>query len=1163
MSISTASPLAAADLEQLLFQTDPAALLVPPRILRRVIKQDRGIGGVGLQVPHRKSYVIARDALFSIADRDELGVAAGRELPATLLLLPQPDLPRLQLEPAEATLLKYWRLLFHAQVHVALDERRRSGQLDDATLRARIHQIGYTEFEEIRAVLRQEHFLLPPSAERTVYEEFISLYLELRQFAPHLLRRYFPTLNDLSLIDRLAGQDVPADEVFRRTRLPGAAEPGQLDEGPSEETRWYRHLMTRADRKSAGGNMVRAAILRQRALLSATPRKRPLTEAAAQGELDHLLERLQNALELSDSDTERWRQALTPLLVPAAQGIWPVEARLLYDIQKVCIDQERDIYTIDLVEWVISWGKKPIKRALPNQKLVLLVRHLRSALHRLTAAHLPDEARQELAALLTAAIHHAEKALHDELQPLVSDALTEVGLKPANFPEQVARDKLVEELLDRVVERGFLNMGDLRDALARNRLKLRDLKHPVEFVTGDPMIRANRQLAISLDGVYRRGEVYLRWLQRFSSMSFGTRVGRFLTRYVALPFGGAYLVLEGLQHVLVDPLWAIFGPARLPREAAITSAIGLMSDPLGLGPLLVGSMAAVRPHKPHLLNLYSFLVMAGFLLGLLHWPAFRAQVMRGLQLAGLGLRGLFYTLPVTVLNLPMVRRILQSRSYLFFYQFIFKPLVWALPVPLVLYLAGVDPGVNLVVTLLVFATASLLFNSRLGMHLEEVCTDGLVRTWQLVSTDIVPGLFRFVVFIFKWLIDEVEQLMYTVDEWLRFRPGDNRVSIWLKGVLGLLWFFITYIVRFCVNLLIEPQINPIKHFPVVTVSHKLVLTLGVPPLASLLETVFDMHHAEALGMAALIGSLIPGIFGFLVWELKENWRLYAANQSPTLNAVIVGSHGETVLRLMRPGFHSGTLPKLFARLRRSERRHLDRAARKQRELLHHVREGLQHFVDRELLALLAGSRCWGLTVEVGAIHLATRRIRIELTCAELGDDALAIDFEENSGWLAARIARPGWIRQLTPTQRRTLTDALAGFYKLAGVDLVHEQIDFALRVLGVIELPEPSKVIGGEQPLANLTPAGSSNAITDAGLLVWRGTGFTAATVYELNGEPELKARAILGTPDVTFPSVPAERLEFRLRPLHWKDWVETWERDRGGKEHAPPLAAGVELLPA
>src|SRR4051812_6957762 len=90
MSDAKAPRLSSADLEHAVRAADPTVLLVPPRLLRRVIKQDRKLPGVGLQVPHRKTYVIGREALLAIVDADELGAAA-RELPATLILLTRPD----------------------------------------------------------------------------------------------------------------------------------------------------------------------------------------------------------------------------------------------------------------------------------------------------------------------------------------------------------------------------------------------------------------------------------------------------------------------------------------------------------------------------------------------------------------------------------------------------------------------------------------------------------------------------------------------------------------------------------------------------------------------------------------------------------------------------------------------------------------------------------------------------------------------------------------------------------------------------------------------------------------------------------------------------------------------------------------------------------------
>src|SRR5438046_2215918 len=105
----TAASIGAAELQKLLADVDRAALLVPPRLLRRVIKQDCDIGGVGLHVPHRKTYTIARDALLAIADRDDLGVSAHRDLPPDLLLLACPD-DWLGRHSRDQALVRFWRL---------------------------------------------------------------------------------------------------------------------------------------------------------------------------------------------------------------------------------------------------------------------------------------------------------------------------------------------------------------------------------------------------------------------------------------------------------------------------------------------------------------------------------------------------------------------------------------------------------------------------------------------------------------------------------------------------------------------------------------------------------------------------------------------------------------------------------------------------------------------------------------------------------------------------------------------------------------------------------------------------------------------------------------------------------------------------------------------
>src|SRR5262249_20631428 len=140
---------ALADLVAVLRLTDPAALLAPGRILRRIIKKHRQLGGLGLQVPHRKSYLIDRSTLLNIARPSELGLSPLelQALPECVLLLCEPDPGRLMRWPREKLLLAYWRLLFHLRVHRAFPH------LTPAEVKERITHLGEVEFEEVRAVL--------------------------------------------------------------------------------------------------------------------------------------------------------------------------------------------------------------------------------------------------------------------------------------------------------------------------------------------------------------------------------------------------------------------------------------------------------------------------------------------------------------------------------------------------------------------------------------------------------------------------------------------------------------------------------------------------------------------------------------------------------------------------------------------------------------------------------------------------------------------------------------------------------------------------------------------------------------------------------------------------------------------------------------------------
>ncbi len=400
-----------------------------------------------------------------------------------------------------------------------------------------------------------------------------------------------------------------------------------------------------------------------------------------------------------------------------------------------------------------------------------------------------------------------------------------------------------------------------------------------------------------------------------------------------------------------------------------------------------------------------------------------------------------------------------------------------------------------------------------------------MKVWLWCTVDFLPGLLRFIMDLSRWFLETVEQGIYTVDEWLRFKTGQNVVVLAGKGLLSVVWFAVTYIARIYINVLIEPTVNPIKHFPVVTVGHKIML----PFLGFVWNFLYRQIHLDLLG--PVIGNtftvmtifFIPGICGFVVWELKENWKLYRANRPANLKPQMIGSHGETMLRLLRPGFHSGTVPKLFRKLRRAERRRQQRTTQKLLAGLHHVEESIGHFVERELLALLRQSKDWhGLPIEIGPIHLATNRVTVALQCPQLSAEPLVLGIDHQAGWLVGGVLEKGWLPKLRPEQKQTLAAALAGLYKMAGVHLTREQI------------------------AASLAPTVVAFDITKEGMAVWPGPDFTVEAVYDLSADEVLRPRPANGELPAGMHTLDPSRLLFTRVPVSWQDWVRTWDRDRG-----------------
>lgn len=1197
---------------------DPTAFLVLPRVLRRLIKHEHDIPGFGWKVPHRKSAVLPRRQVIEFVEPDELGIDDIRQLPETVILVTRPDEKQLAELSIQDLMHRAWRLLFHARIHKALDALK----LTQNQVRERIDRLGQVEFDEIHAVLKRERFLFPDSSLIDVYVEFVAVYCEFRKFAPHWVRTYFPSLLDWESVDELISEDVDFHSLFTETQLVGAPEPYverfvDEDRVPAEKSlseavaarsnpKWrkFNKLSKRAVRAAARGNDAGAAIFYVQAARFAPPNEVDSMREKSLEAIDRMVTRLQDALEFDDSTAEDWRDAMAGLAAQSLTGFWNADKRLLYDLQRVCVDNERDIYTVDLLVWMRSLGKRPIKRSLPNQREVLMAKHLHSASKRLRSAKLPGGIRPRLSELLHEAADSAEHQLRRRLKPHIHQALEEVGLQPDNLPERVSYHKLVEELLDCVVQRGFLTMGYFRDAISRNNVKMEDLcvaadcqsiPYPKrlpglkgallfclgmvfwllkyswwsirEFYYGDKLLQADRRFSYLLDGVYHSGESYLRGLQRLSLLGFGTQTGRFLTKFVAIPFGGAYVVLEGVKHI-VD---GVTGKPHGPEASEAGEAAAATSD--AASPSVtstVGDVAAATEDVVHtvfdsaMLTDWPAVIVAGFfLMGLIHSAVFRRLVVGLLKHSYRAIRYIVFDFPNWVSHIQSVRQIWRSRPMRLFRRFVLTPAIITFLICVTLPWATGDDARPMWMIALVFLALNVLLNSRAGRDVEEVTVEWLGGMWHRLTVGVFVALFDLVMSLFKQFLEAFEKVLYAVDEWLRFKSGESTVTLAVKGVLGIFWSVFVYVSRFIVNLLVEPQVNPIKHFPVVTVSHKIILPLAIPPdsvspspLGQLLIYLRLIDSIETANyVAGTIVWLIPGIFGFLVWELKSNWQLYEANRSKKLKPVLVGDHGETLGRLMKPGFHSGTLPKLFGKMRRAQRKaHLrpDKdTTSKFREHQHHLEISVRHFVERELVQLLVESQLWGeQQVTVDSVDVASNSIIVRLDCeplcasdedaTETGPDRdfLIIAFQEQSGWLVAGILQAGWLADLPQAQRSVFSTALAGFYEFGGVDIVREQVEDCFK------------------------DSAPSYDVMEQGLAVWPTEDYAVEVIYNLHRRPQIRPTPRSVARDYQLPNPEASDLVYCETNVEWKRWVEIWEGEQDVPELPAPYGSAIRVLP-
>ncbi|MDG4553765.1 MAG: sulfite exporter TauE/SafE family protein [Candidatus Competibacter sp.] len=631
-------------------------------------------------------------------------------------------------------------------------------------------------------------------------------------------------------------------------------------------------------------------------------------------------------------------------------------SRLLHGLERVFLEGRTDYYRLQPVVWLWSGGRQPLRLGLPFQGSLKALRVLNAAKADLDQSPWSGAEVSYFSAPLRTLGDRIGQRLRQQVLPRLHGLLDTADFLPGDLRQQVARNVLREELFDIVLRRWHLRFTDLRDSVARNELRLPDPNWR-ELLLGDRLARFDRQASAALPGVYQPGEFYLKGLQQLSAPLFGTSAGRWITRFLLLPFGVAFIGLEALGYLL-SLVPAMQGPVRLVGPVSVLG--------IGMGLIVVIHTERGRAAVSSLGNGFRWLFAKILHRGLARWLRW-----------GRATRWFRY---------PLVRK--GSR-------YVLEPLLIGLV--LALPTIGVAGGFGLGVEglpaflLLGFTVGSILRNSQAGRRLLDVAITRFVAFWRRVHRNLLIGLVRWAIDLFGWLMQGIEQALHRVDEAVSHHRDEGRNTMAIKAIVGPPWRALSYLIHFYAAVLIEPQINPIKHFPVVMVADKLMLPF-FPVLTATLLALLDPILPRFIGLplATVTVLLSPGLFGFLAWELKENWKLYRANHPDRIQPAHFGPRRETLHTLLRPGFHSGVLPRAFAELRQAigqeneRERPCSQRLRQAEGPLNEILESLRAFVARELLFTLlercraAGYECAEGVVERLEVATAALDVRVAL-----------------------------------------------------------------------------------------------------------------------------------------------------------------------------------------
>ena len=722
--------------------------------------------------------------------------------------------------------------------------------------------------------------------------------------------------------------------------------------------------------------------------------------------------------------------------------------RLLQDIQKSYVDSRKVYFKISLFTWLFSFGSKSLKTPLPALSRLKKIRSLRAIQKRIYNLQLRKYEVGLLIDLMKNTFHNEESEIREHYRPLLEKAFIEAGLQPqindsegteiVSQRESVALYKMQAEILDLFVDKGYVHMTDLRDIISRNQLKMNDLRSPKEFIFGDQLLRLDKKVDKVLQGVHHRGEIYMRMIHRVSSLLFGFSIGRWCAKYIATPFGGAYALIEMALYTGKK-----FG--KLFKDSIEISAYRLHKLEQHY---IVYPLDQKNSTKPILVACIGVAILFFF-----YTKLGRRTGKQIINYLVKFLRLIFIKIPKWIWFLPPIQFLYKLSFWHFVNIFIIRPAIYTCPITIpILYFTNITQYFNgYLFVLLGIAIANLIINTSLGRNIFDYLEDRITHFIYEFNRTIFVGMFHLIVEGFSAAIQWIERVLYAIDDFFRFRQGDNIISQIAKAIFGKIWFAINYLFRFTINLIAEPQINPIKHFPIVTISHKIILPFSYPLTIAMEETLIPIlgdSYLLTLGMTIVFLFIqfgMPGICGFMAWEFKENWKLYKYSNSSVVKPVVVGSHGETIPRFLKTGFHSGTIPKLYKKIRKDK---YDTAkiaySRKMEYEHHHICHDLEKFISRSFCSQFnINSRMTNYlrNVKVGHAAIFNQSISIPVTLYQKDREnvTFSIVYRLQSDLVCSHIE--GDLSDLHEDIKDYVLGMLMVIWKESAVDIICDQID--------------------------------------------------------------------------------------------------------------------------